>query len=72
MVEGRPAAKDRKWLHGVSDRSPLTIRIEYSLVPGGLHMRVTTESTSHFGDKYGKVGGDPDAEVAEGLLQKVQ
>ena len=42
------------------------------VVPGGLQMRVTTESTSHFGDKYGKVGGDPDAEIAEGLLQKVQ
>jgi hypothetical protein len=72
MLECRPAATDRKRPHGVSDRNPLTIRIEYALVPGGLQMRVTTESTSHFGDKYGKVGGDPDAEIAEGLLQKVQ
>lgn len=45
---------------------------EYALVPGGLKMRVTTSSTSHFGDKDLMVGGDPDAVVAEGVLQKLR
>ena len=45
---------------------------EYTLVPGGLKMRVTTSSTSHFGDKDLMVGGDPDAVVAEGVLQKLR
>jgi hypothetical protein len=35
-------------------------------------MRVTTSSTSHFGDKDLMVGGDPDAVVAEGVLQKLR
>ncbi len=44
---------------------------EYALVPGGLQMKVTTQSTSHFGDKDMIVSGNPNAAVAEGLLQKV-
>src|SRR5574338_470737 len=44
---------------------------EYALVPGGLKMRLTTQSTSHFGDKDTIVGGNPNASVAEGVLQKV-
>jgi hypothetical protein len=34
-------------------------------------MRVTTQSTSHFGDKDMTVGGDPNSAVVEGVLQKV-
>ncbi|WP_447603493.1 hypothetical protein [Nitrospira sp. Nam80] len=45
---------------------------EYALVPGGLKMRLTTQSTSHFGDKDTIVGGNPNATVAEGVLQKVR
>jgi hypothetical protein len=45
---------------------------EYSLSPEGLKMRVTTRSKSHFGDKDMIVGGDPNSDVAEGLLRKVQ
>jgi len=45
---------------------------EYALVPGGLKMRVTTSSTSHFGDKDMIVGGDPNAVVAEGVLQRLR
>ena len=45
---------------------------EYALVPGGLRMKVTTQSTSHFGDKDTIVGGTPQATVAEGLLQRVR
>lgn len=45
---------------------------EYVLVPGGLKMKVTTQSTSHFGDKETIVGGAPQAAVAEGLLHRVR
>jgi hypothetical protein len=45
---------------------------EYALVPGGLKMKVTTQSTSHFGDKDRIVGGTPQAAVAEGLLKRVR
>ena len=45
---------------------------EYVLVPGGLRMKVTTQSTSHFGDKDTIVGGTPQAAVAEGLLQRIR
>jgi hypothetical protein len=45
---------------------------EYVLVPGGLKMKVTTQSTSHFGDKDMIVGGAPQAAVAEGLLHRVR
>lgn len=45
--------------------------IEYALARGGLMMKVTTRSTSHFGDKDMIVGGDPNSAVAEGLLQKL-
>jgi hypothetical protein len=44
---------------------------EYALGPGGLAMKVTTRSTSHFGDRDMIVGGDPNAAVAEGLLQQL-
>ena len=45
---------------------------EYVLVPGGLKMKVTTQSTSHFGDKDMIVGGAPQTAVAEGLLHRVR
>jgi hypothetical protein len=45
---------------------------EYALVPGGLKMKVTTQSTSHFGDKDTIVGGTPQAAVVEGLLKRVR
>jgi hypothetical protein len=48
-----------------------TALFEYVLAPEGLKMRVTTQSTSHFGDKDMIVGGDPNSAVVEGLLQKV-
>ena len=44
---------------------------EYVLVPEGLQLRVTTQSTSHMGDKDMIVGGNPNSAVVEGLLQKV-
>ena len=44
---------------------------EYTLAAEGLNMRVTTQSTAHFGDKDMIVGGDPNSIVAEGLLQKL-
>ena len=49
-----------------------TALFEYALVPEGLKMRVTTQSSSHFGDKDMIVGGHPNAAVVEGILHKVQ
>ena len=40
---------------------------EYTLVPEGLKMRITTRTASHFGDKDLMVGGDPNSVVAEGI-----
>ena len=57
---------------GYLDQQQEAALFEYTLVPGGLKMRVTTSSTSHFGDKDLMVGGDPDAVVAEGVLQKLR
>ena len=56
---------------GYLDQQQETTLIEYALTPGGLAMKVTTRSTSHFGDKDMSVGGDPNSAVAEGLLQKL-
>lgn len=56
---------------GYLDQRQEAALFEYALVPGGLKMRVTTSSTAHFGDKDLMVGGDPDAVVAEGVLQKL-
>ena len=56
---------------GYLDQQQKTTLIEYALTPGGLAMKVTTRSTSHFGDKDMSVGGDPNSAVAEGLLQKL-
>jgi hypothetical protein len=58
--------------NGYLDQRQEAALIEYALVPEGLQMRVTVESASHFGDKHGMVGSDPDAAVAEGLLQRVR
>jgi hypothetical protein len=55
---------------GYMDQQQEAALIEYALVPEGLQMRVTMESTAHFGDQSGMVLGDPNAAVAEGLLQK--
>ena len=49
-----------------------TALFEYALVPEGLKMRVTTQSTSHFGDKDMVVGGNSNAAVVEGILQKLR
>ena len=56
---------------GYLDQRQEAALFEYALVPGGLKMRVTTSSTAHFGDKDLMVGGDPNAVVAEGVLQKL-
>jgi hypothetical protein len=58
--------------NGYMDQQREAALFEYALAPGGLAMRVTIESTSHFGDKHGMVGGSPEAVVAEGLLQRVR
>ena len=57
---------------GYMDQRQELALFEYTLAPGGLNMRVTTRSTSHFGDKDMIVGGDPNSIVAEGLLQKLR
>jgi len=57
---------------GYLDQQQEAALFEYTLVPGGLKMRVTTSSTSHFGDKDLMVGGDPNAVVAEGVLKKMR
>lgn len=56
---------------GYLDQQQDTTLIEYALTPLGLAMKVTTRSTSHFGDKDMSVGGDLNSAVAEGLLQKL-
>ena len=56
---------------GYLDQQQETTLIEYTLTPAGLTMKVTTRSTSHFGDKDMSVGGNPNSAVAEGLLQKL-
>ena len=57
---------------GYMDQRQEVALFEYTLAPGGLNMRVTTRSTTHFGDKDMIVGGDPNSIVAEGLLQKLR
>jgi hypothetical protein len=57
---------------GFLDQQRGTTLIEYALVPEGLHMRMRTQNTAHFGDKDGIVGGEPTESVAEGVLQKVK
>ena len=57
---------------GYLDQRQEVAFFEYTLAPGGLNMRVTTKSTTHFGDKDMLVGGDPNSIVAEGLLQKLR
>jgi hypothetical protein len=55
---------------GYLDQRQEAVLFEYALVAEGLKMRVTSQATSHFGDRDMIVGGDPNAAVAEGLLQK--
>lgn len=57
---------------GILDQQRGTTLIEYALVPEGLHMRMRTQNTAHFGDKDGMVGGTPAESVAEGILQKAR
>ena len=57
---------------GYMDQRQEVALFEYTLAPGGLHIRITTQSTAHFGDKDMIVGGDPNSIVAEGLLQKLR
>lgn len=61
-----------KAAHGYMDQQQEAALFEYQLGPGGLKMRLTSRSLSHFGDKDMIVGGDPNATVAEGILQKVR
>jgi hypothetical protein len=56
---------------GYLDQRQEAAFFEYSLAPNGLRMKVTTQWTSHFGDRDLTVGGSPNSAVAEGLLQKV-
>ncbi|HNV24802.1 MAG TPA: hypothetical protein PKI21_00975 [Nitrospira sp.] len=56
---------------GYMDQRQEAALFEYTLVPDGMRMRVTTRSASHFGDKDLIVGGDPSSVVAEGVLQRV-
>jgi hypothetical protein len=58
--------------NGYMDQRRQAALFEYALAPEGLVMRLTIESTSHFGDKDGIVGGNPDTVVAEGVLKRVQ
>ncbi|MFO7685025.1 MAG: hypothetical protein R6V60_02940 [Desulfobacterales bacterium] len=58
--------------NGYMDQQQQAALFEYALAQGGLAMRLTIESSSHFGDKDGMVGGSPDAVVAEGVLQRVK
>jgi hypothetical protein len=57
---------------GYMDQRQEVALFEYTLTPGGLSMRVTTRSTTHFGDKDMIVGGDPNLIAAEGLLQRLR
>ena len=61
-----------KAAQGYMDQQQEAALFEYQLGPGGLNMRLTSRSSSHFGDKDMIVGGDPNATVAEGILQKVR
>jgi hypothetical protein len=56
---------------GYLDQQQEHTLIEYVLTTGGLAMKVTTRSTSHFGDKDMSVGGDPNSADAYGVLQKL-
>ncbi len=57
---------------GYMDQRQEAALFEYTLVPEGLKMRVTTRTASHFGDKDMIVGGDPSSVVAEGVLQRLR
>ena len=57
---------------GYMDQQEEAALFEYTLVPDGLKMRVTTRTASHFGDKDLIVGGDPSSIVAEGVLQRLR
>ena len=57
---------------GYMDQRQEAALFEYTLVPEGLKMRVTTRTASHFGDKDMIVGGDPSSVVTEGVLQRLR
>lgn len=57
---------------GYMDQRQEAALFEYTLVPEGLTMRVTTRTASHFGDKDVIVEGDPSSVVAEGMLQRLR
>lgn len=57
---------------GYLDQRQEAALFEYALAPEGLNMRVTTRSSSHFGDKDLMVGGDPNSVVAEGVLRRLR
>jgi hypothetical protein len=56
---------------GYLDQKEQAALFEYALTPNGLKMRLSTRTSSHFGDKDMIVGGDPRAAVVEGVLQRV-
>ncbi|MBS0170150.1 MAG: hypothetical protein JSR62_07310 [Nitrospira sp.] len=57
---------------GYMDQREEAALFEYTLVPEGLKLRITTRTVSHFGDKDMIVGGDPTPVVAEGVLQRLR
>ena len=56
---------------GYLDQRQEAALFEYTLVPEGLKLRITTRTASHFGDKDMLVGGDPNSVVAEGVLHRL-
>jgi hypothetical protein len=59
-----------KAAQGYMDQQEEAALFEYQLGADGLNMRLTSQSSSHFGDKDMIVGGDPNATVAEGILHR--
>lgn len=57
---------------GYMDQREEAALFEYTLVPEGLKLRITTRTASHFGDKDMTVGGEPNSVVAEGVLQRLR
>ncbi|MGH8717609.1 MAG: hypothetical protein ACREV0_01490 [Burkholderiales bacterium] len=57
---------------GYLDQQRESTLIEYTLVPQGLHMRITTKNVAYVGDNEAIAGGSPSESLAEGILQKVK
>jgi hypothetical protein len=57
---------------GYLDQQQASTLVEYSLIPEGLHVRITTQSTAYLGNKDAIAGGFPNQSVAEGILQRAE